>query len=180
MFYFDKSSVKLKDKHLSECGFTLVELIMVIVLLGVLAVFAAPRFFNSNEFNAYGFKDETLTLLRYAQKTAVAQRRTVCVDFISEPASATLSIASLAGSRTCDLSLIGPNKNCFDALSGLSGCVNARPGVSYSSVGPANINFDGLGRPIGAASTLTIQVALYGMPISQVVFVEPETGYVHE
>jgi len=62
-----------------ELGFTLIELIMVIVMLGVLAVFAAPRLINSDDFNARGFHDETLSLLRYAQKTAIAQRRTVCV-----------------------------------------------------------------------------------------------------
>jgi len=64
-----------------EGGFTLIELIMVIVMLGILAVFAAPRMFNSEDFYARGFHDETLALLRYAQKTAIAQRRTVCVDF---------------------------------------------------------------------------------------------------
>lgn len=76
-------------RHYSGCagvrqrGFTLIELIMVMVMLGVLAVFAAPRIFNSDDFYARGFHDETLALLRYAQKTAIAQRRTVCVTFTS-------------------------------------------------------------------------------------------------
>ena len=62
-------------------GFTLIELVMVLVLAGVLAVFAAPRLFSTGDFNARGFQDETLSLLRYAQKAAIAQRRTVCVTF---------------------------------------------------------------------------------------------------
>lgn len=153
---------------------------MVVVLIGVLAVFATPRVFNNNDFNARGFHDETLALLRYAQKTAIAQRRTVCIAFLApEPASATLSIASVAASATCDLSLMGPNKSCPDALGGSSGCVNARSGVSYS-MAPSSLNFDGLGRPVGIASALTIQIAINDLPISQAVTVESETGYVHE
>jgi len=40
---------------------------MVIVMMGVLAVFAAPRLFDSTDFYARGFHDETMALLRYAQ-----------------------------------------------------------------------------------------------------------------
>lgn len=87
-------------------GFTLVELIMVIVILGLLAVYAAPRMFDSSALSARGFHDETMALLRYAQKTAIAQRRTVCVTisatgvsmtmFNANPASTTCAAASLA------------------------------------------------------------------------------------
>jgi prepilin-type N-terminal cleavage/methylation domain-containing protein len=69
-------SIKRRCNRIDQQGFTLIELIMVIVILGVLAVFAAPRIFNNADFYARGFHDETLALLRYAQKSAVAQRRT--------------------------------------------------------------------------------------------------------
>jgi MSHA pilin protein MshC len=59
-------------------GFTLIELVMVLVLVGVLAVFVLPTL-NPEDFKARGMRDETTALLRYAQKTAVAQRRVVCV-----------------------------------------------------------------------------------------------------
>ena len=60
-------------------GFTLTELVVVIVIVAILAVFAASRF-SSQSFNTRGFTDQTLAMLRYAQKTAVSQRRTVCVS----------------------------------------------------------------------------------------------------
>lgn len=67
------------QKTMHPRGFTLIELIMVLVLLGVLAAVMVPRMMTPADFGARGFYDETLALLRYAQKTAIAQRRTVCV-----------------------------------------------------------------------------------------------------
>ncbi|TAF71567.1 MAG: type II secretion system protein, partial [Curvibacter sp.] len=52
-----------------QAGFTLVELVMVIVLLGILAVYAVPRMLNSGDFYARGFHDQSMAYLRYAQKT---------------------------------------------------------------------------------------------------------------
>ncbi|WP_296447347.1 pilus assembly FimT family protein [Rhodoferax sp. UBA5149] len=151
-------------------GFTLIELIMVIVLLGVLAVFAAPRIFNSNDFNARGFHDETLSFLRYAQKTAIAQRRTVCVAFAGMT-GATLSIASLPATPTCNTALRGPKGDS-------PGTLTAKPGVAYNGP-PISFNFDGLGQPIDAAGAL---VATQTIQIGNAanVIVEAGTGYVHE
>ena len=162
-----------------ERGFTLIELIMVIVLLGVLGVVAAPRMFNSTDFYARGFHDETLALLRYAQKAAIAQRRTVCVAFSApEPASATLSIASTAGDSVCNTSLSGPNKRCDGGPTGPTGCITARADVSYST-SPLTLSFNGLGQPDAPSST-TVQVANNGVAISSTVTIEAETGYVHD
>ncbi len=53
-------------------GFTLVELVTVILLLGILSVVALPRFFDATAFNSRGFYDEMAGAARYAQKLAVA------------------------------------------------------------------------------------------------------------
>lgn len=55
-----------------EAGFTLVELVVVIVVLGVLASFAVPRFFAQRTFAERGFYEELAAALKYAQKLAVA------------------------------------------------------------------------------------------------------------
>jgi MSHA pilin protein MshC len=151
-------------------GFTLIELIMVIIMMGILAAFAAPRMFNISDFNARGLHDQSLALLRYAQKTAIAQRRTVCVTFASNTLS--LSIASAAGTYDCSSAgtLVGPNG---------SHSVPINSGASYSGT-PTSFNFDGLGQPITSAgvaqATQTIQVT--GLTSS--IVIENGTGYVHE
>jgi MSHA pilin protein MshC len=150
-------------------GFTLVELVMVIVLLGVLAVYAVPRLLNSGDFYARGFHDQSMAYLRYAQKTAIAQRRTVCVTLGSNAIS--LQIASTAGSNTCSAALAGP--------AGEAG-LNARSGVAFSSA-TTSFNFDALGQPVSSstgavAATQTLQVA----NVSRSITIEAVTGYVHE
>lgn len=160
-----------KRRRWGQRGFTLIELVMVIVMLGILAIFAAPRMFNSGDFYARGFHDETLALLRYAQKTAIAQRRTVCVAFTTT--TTTLTIAALAATSTCAANpLVGP-KGESQAL------ITARAGVTYSST-LTNFNFDGLGQPVNGSgapvATQTIQVSSAAKSIT----VETATGYVHE
>jgi|SRR3970282_1691783 MSHA pilin protein MshC len=53
-------------------GFTLVELVVVIVIVGVLAAVAMPRFFDNRVFQARGYYEDLAAGLKFAQKLAVA------------------------------------------------------------------------------------------------------------
>lgn len=145
-------------------GFTLIEMVMTIVIVGILAVVAIPRFFDIDIFRSRGFADQVQASLRYAQKIAVAQRRNVCVALTS--GDITLTIASAGGAASaCDANLTSPTGESPYKISTPS----ASAALSYSS---ANFSFDALGR---TAAQQTISVGGATNPI----IVEAETGYVH-
>lgn len=145
-----------------ESGFTVTELVATMVIIGVLAAVAIPRFITQAEFDAFGFAEQTRAALRYAHKSAIAKRRQVCVDVVANQLS--LRVATTFRAASCDETLVNP-------ADGNAYMQTAPRGVTISS---ASFSFDELGRP-GAATALSIA----GGALTQVVTVEAETGYVH-
>ena len=101
----------IKSPPLPQCrqsGFTLVELITVMLVIGVLAVVALPRFADRSDFQTRGFQDETRSLLRYAQKSAIAQRRNVCVTLGGTGVTMTID-SNTPADGICDVALAPPS-----------------------------------------------------------------------
>ena len=101
----------IKSPPLPQCrqsGFTLVELITVMLVIGVLAVVALPRFADRSDFQTRGFQDETRSLLRYAQKSAIAQRRNVCVTLGGTGVTMTID-SNTPADGICDVVLAPPS-----------------------------------------------------------------------
>lgn len=140
---------------------------MVLVLLAVLAAVGLPRMFDLGALQARGFHDQTLTLLRHAQKAAVAQRRMVCATFTSSSLSLTIDADENAstGGNGCEGALTGPS-------GATNGSIHAASGQQYQSF-PGVIVFDPLGRPDAGQ---TVRVAGASAPI----VVEPATGFVRD
>ncbi len=157
-------------------GFTLVELIVVLIMVGVLAVVAIPRFTGVASFNAMGFTDRVMASLRYAQKQAIAKRRNVCVNVNAAGTTVTFTYANAAGSAAaCGTALTGPaGENPYVVTPERAGAV--------VTPAPLNFGFDALGRPINTATGVplaAVQTITVTGDIARVFSVEPETGYVH-
>ena len=136
-------------------GFTLTELVVVIVIATILAAFAISRI-NVNAFDTEGYANRAAAMVRYAQRTAISQRRTIFV------------VATATNLRLCYT-----DATCASAVReppGTNAFSHDTPsGVALS---PAIFSFDALGRP-SAAATLTVTG-----DVARQITVEAETGYV--
>ena len=62
-------------------SFTLVELVIVIVLLGIVSFYAIPRFVGIADFQSSGFYQELASATRYANRLAVGRGDKVRIQF---------------------------------------------------------------------------------------------------
>ena len=135
-------------------GYSLAELVIVIAIAAVLAALAIPLF-NQPQIVATWYHEQVRAGVRYAQRTAVAQRRQVFVLVEAGPRLA-LCYADPCGARVIELA----TGNIF--------VLNAPTGVALS-ISASPLSFNGLGRPSSGA---TVNVG------GKLVTINAETGYV--
>lgn len=82
-------------------GFTLIELISVVILLSILGVAAFSRLGNMNDFKSAGFYYDTVTALRYAQKLAISTGCNVQATITSNAGTNTYAYALHQGKAGC-------------------------------------------------------------------------------
>lgn len=149
--------------HNRVAGFTLIELIMVLVVLGALSIFIAPRFFNKTSFDTLSFHQELKTAIRFAHKLSVASGCEVQVSLTAN------SYALFFPNTSCNPpDGFGTNPVNHPVESG-NYAGTAVGGVSIAGFG--NFFFDSLGAP-SAAGTITIN------PGGRSIVVNALTGFV--
>jgi MSHA pilin protein MshC len=155
--------------HGVQAGFTLIELITVMVIVGVMAVAVLPRMTDFSWFAQRGVYDQARSALRYARGMAIAQRRWVQVT--DQGGGLMLSACNGLGSDGCDADTAACTLPVLDPATGQSLSV---AGITHDSGYSGQFYFDCEGRPRSVAGTIT-----YTVPGGYSFQVEPETGYVH-
>ena len=147
-------------------GFTMVELILVLVIAGIIAAVAMPRLVGNNGFDTRGFSDELAATVRFAQKLAVAQRRAVYVQVTAADAS-----LCYVATTPCPAASQAPGPGGERPYT-----ITAPDGVT---IAPATtLGFAASGRP-DPDITAPLDLQVVGAATYRI-RVERETGYVHE
>ncbi len=151
-------NTRMHTRPLRRAGFTLVELTMVMLLIGVLAVFAMPRMLDMTAWRLRAFGDELGAQMHAMQRLALVQRR---------PVVATIGTTGVAFAYAA-----GGALGSVDCPAAASPCIN--------EAGPRSVTFNAANTGRAATSTgasLPITVASGGNSKSFVV--EAETGLFH-
>jgi prepilin-type N-terminal cleavage/methylation domain-containing protein len=145
-------------------GFTMLELIIVIVIAGILSFMAVGRLNDTGEVNAHGVAEQIASALRFTQEAAVAQRRLL---YVNVNAGSGQVNACLDSSNACAQPLAAPGGGNLSVQVPTGAVLNTNT---------AQFSFDGLGRP-STGSQIQIHVtASDGQQFN--VTVEPDSGYV--
>ncbi len=151
-----------------KTGFTIIELVIVIVIIGVVSAVTAPRFFKLQNFEERGYYDEVIAAIRYAHKAAMATGCNYSVSVNSSgyeirkhSSCSSGTFSSIMNPATGDPS--GYTENTPSGL-GITGSLS----FYYDNHGqPYNL----AGTKIGSVNSITIG--------SRTLQVEPYTGFIH-
>ena len=167
--------------RLHGAGFTFIELIMVMVIIGIMAVVVMPRMFD-RAFEEAGMHDTAKAALQHARRSAVAARRYVCVNVVSGTGTgATVSLTmdtrmpesfSTAISCSAPLNLPSPTRGCA------SNQVCGSTGVGIVAGSTASMIFDPLGRLVNASRNVATNASISTTNKPTPITVYAETGFI--
>jgi MSHA pilin protein MshC len=190
------SGVRLSRITRRSGGFTMVELIIVMILIGILGAIGAARFFSRTGFDAAAYAEQSAAMLRYAQKVAVAQSRAVYVQASTQGLRLCYSAASPCAANDRVVTPAGSSSGSSATKSFCAAGGSYVPGwyceavpagavMALGSTAAATFYFNGLGRPYlgtdtGIDSTFPGQtLTITGDGLTKTVSVAQETGYVY-
>lgn len=149
-------------------GFTLVELVVVLVLVGILAIFVLPKMMDRNSIEARSYATRLQSVVMHANRQAIAQRKPIRMAFT--PAGATLAYAS---GDTLTVPVIDPSTGSPYSLA-----CPTRLGNCLNTTGSVVFNANNSGRTLtSSAAALVVNIVATGYTTQFTI--ENETGYIH-
>ncbi len=163
----------------------MVELIVVLVLVGILGAIGAGRFFDRSAFDVANYAEQVRSMLRYAQKSAIARNTPVYVRFEenrislchAQPQSGCMPAAQVANPGGLGAVDDATRNHCGTAN---WYCIGKPANVSWNAMPSLDwIKFDGLGRPLLQGDVSGgLSLSISGGSESATISVIEETGYV--
>jgi len=145
-------------KRSNETGFTLIELVMTIVILGILSATTLPKFFDLSVYQERTFFDDTINAIRYAQKLAVTSACNVQVQIaanqfeLKRPTETNRSLCASTNYADFGLSVARPGSSESDYRGNQSGINLSDATFYFTAKGEASaaqqINVGGNGKQI--------------------------------
>lgn len=131
----------------SQKAFTMVELVVTIVLVGIIAAFAMSRLLDGNSFNPAIVRDQIISMARVAQQAALG-RPAVSLTITPNPSADTVTLAVAdsggnIGGRSATLSL--DSASLSGDINKTASCEADSGDTAITSANPLVLNFGELG-----------------------------------
>ena len=149
-------------------GFTMVELIAVLLLVGVLAVVALPRLDGTLGLRGTAWRDQVLAATLQARSLATGHRRLVCLTVATGAVQMAMATANPASS--CNTTVPGPDGDARWAVDPASLAVTVSPAGTLYLQPDGRITSDGAG-----LTAVNVSIAIAGETALQIT---GETGHV--
>jgi len=150
-------------------GFTLIELIVVIVLLSIVSATVLPKFLSSKGFEEYTYRDELIIKLRAIQLRTMQQiQGSTCQTIQVTPTEIGLLATEIGA--TCSTDYTGKSTTI----------TVEHPDVSFTvSEGLSSFSFSQLGRPVGCIAQNPCMITLTISGESELAIEINSEGYIH-